>query len=82
MIKKLPSKSIIVMDNAAFHRKKQLTFIVQNKGHGIVFLPAYSPELNSIEHFWAHLKQKLKKYLNNFSKFDNALCYCFNCNLQ
>lgn len=55
LLRELPSESVIVMDNAAFHRKKQLNLIAQNKGHSIMFLPAYFPELNPIEHFWAYL---------------------------
>lgn len=80
LLRSIPSESIIVMDNAAFHRKRQLTLLAENNGHRIIFLPPYSPELNPIEHFWAFLKQKLKKCLHNFSNFDDALHYCFNCN--
>lgn len=80
LLNELPKEAVIVMDNATFHRKKQLNLIAQNKGHRIIFLPPYSPELNPIEHFWGYLKQKLRKYLNDFSKFDDALRYCFNCN--
>lgn len=74
----LPPNSVIVLDNAAFHRKTRLFSIAKKYSHRIIFLPPYSPELNPIENFWAWLKAKLRKVLSNFSTFDDALCYCFN----
>lgn len=74
----LPSKSTIVMDNAAFHRKKQLVIVARKYGHSIVFLPPYSPELNPIENFWAWLKNRLRKIISGFPTFDLALSDCFN----
>jgi Transposase and inactivated derivatives len=73
----LPTNSVIVMDNAAFHRKKLLISLAENRGHTIIFLPPYSPELNPIENFWAWLKAKLRKHLSDFNDFDDALCYTF-----
>jgi len=77
LMRELPSDSVIVMDNAAFHRKRQLTLIAQNYGHRIVFLPPYSPEYNPIENFWAWIKASLKKSLPLFDNFDDVLCYSF-----
>lgn len=73
----LPSNSVIVMDNAAFHRKRQLVSIAENYGQIVIFLPPYSPELNPIENFWACLKQKLRKILPASYSFDVALSDCF-----
>jgi len=73
----LPSGCVIVMDNAAFHRKGQLALIAQNYGHTIIFLPPYSPEYNPIENFWAWLKGRLKSILPFSPTFDDALCHCF-----
>lgn len=73
----LPDSSVIVMDNAAFHRKGQLVSIAQKYRHRIVFLPPYSPELNPIEKFWAALKANLRKHLPDNVNFDNALHFCF-----
>jgi transposase len=40
----------------------------------MLFLPAYSPELNPIEHKWNELKQNLKKsYDNSISFLDNII---------
>jgi transposase len=77
LMDELDQQSAIVMDNAAFHRKSKLIELAEKHGHRLIFLPAYSPELNPIENFWAWLKAKLRRTLANFSCFDDALCYCF-----
>jgi len=73
----LPAKSVIVMDNATFHRKRRLISLAQSRGHEAIFLPPYSPELNMIEHFWAWLKRKLRNILYLFPSLDSALQDCF-----
>lgn len=73
----LPKETVIVMDNAAFHRKKQLYSIAKENGYRLIFLPPYSPELNPIEKFWSWLKRYLRKILPFFDTFDNALFECF-----
>lgn len=79
LMQNLPPNTTIVMDNASFHPKRRLIPLVQKYGHNIIFLPPYSPELNPIENFWAWLKGKMQKVLLEYNKFDDALCYCFNC---
>lgn len=76
----LEKGATIVMDNASFHRKKQLFEIAQKQGFNLIFLPPYSPELNPIEKYWAWLKKYLKKILYRFSSFDDALTECFKVN--
>lgn len=73
----LPQGSVIVMDNAAFHHKQRLLSITEENGYRLVFLPPYSPELNSIENFWAWLKCFLRKILPSFPSFDDALYTAF-----
>jgi hypothetical protein len=53
LLRKCPSNSVIVMDNAAFHRKKRLISIAESNKHKIALLPPYSLEYNLIENFWA-----------------------------
>ena len=77
LIPALPTKSIIVMDNAAFHRKSRLFSIAKSAGHQIIFLPPYSPEFNPIENFWSWLKRRLCKILPLFDSFNDALMDCF-----
>lgn len=76
----LPDHAVIVMDNAAFHRKKYLRKIAEIHHRRIIFLPPYSPELNPIEKDWAKLKQWLKFNLHLFPSLDDALSYYFNAN--
>ncbi len=67
----------IVMDNASFHRKKQLFSLAQDHGFNLIFLPPYSPELNPIEHFWSWLKRYLKKISYKFHSLDDAIPSAF-----
>ncbi len=73
----LPKGTVIVMDNASFHRKKQLSSMAEGNGFRLIFLPPYSPELNPIEKFWSWLKRYLRKILPFFDTFDDALFECF-----
>jgi transposase len=45
---------IMVMDGAGWHKSKELVIPPNFK---IIFLPAYSPELNPIERLWLYIKQ-------------------------
>ncbi len=69
----LPEHAVIVMDNASFHRKKELHVLAWKAHCMLFFLPPYSPELNPIEHFWSQLKRSLRKVLPAFPSFDDAL---------
>ncbi len=73
----LPKETVIVMDNASFHRKAQLYELSQKYGCFLIFLPPYSPELNPIEHVWAWLKRCLRKILPILHSFDQALWAAF-----
>lgn len=77
LLKKLSPGRIIVMDNAAFHRKAVLLALAEKAGCSILFLPPYSPDLNPIENFWAWLKQTLRSSLASFDSLDDALMSCF-----
>ena len=41
----LNKKSVIILDNARFHRMNKLATLVQERGHELLPLPPYSPEL-------------------------------------
>ena len=62
LLPKLPMSSIIVMDNAAFHKREDIQQAISLEGHTLEFLPPYSPDLNPIEKKWAHIKSIRKKY--------------------
>lgn len=73
----LPEKSVIVMDNASFHRKKPLYELAEKEHHTLIFLPPYSPELNPIEHFWHWLKKKVRDFLPECTSLDEAIFNAF-----
>jgi transposase len=50
LLPKLPEKSIIVMDNASFHKSSSVKQLIHDNRHTLIFLPPYSPDLNPIEH--------------------------------
>lgn len=50
LLPKLPEKSIIVMDNATFHKGQDMMKALDKAGHTLLYLPPYSPDLNPIEH--------------------------------
>lgn len=58
LFKTLKTPSLIVMDNAPFHRKKQLNLIAKKNHHKLLFLPPYSPDFNPIEKSFGWLKRK------------------------
>ena len=72
-IEKLGKRVLIVMDNARFHRKNVLEKIIKGTGHCLLFLPPYSPDLNSIEKLWANMKKKLKDIAHNFNTLEEAV---------
>ena len=77
LLKNVETGSVIVMDNATFHRKKELEMLAKQASCEILFLPPYSPDLNPIEQFWSWLKRKLREILHKFNSLDAALLDCF-----
>ena len=76
-LKIIKKRSVIVMDNAAFHRKNELESIAKQACCKILFLPPYSPDLNPIKYFWSWLKRKLREILHKYKSLDDAIMYCF-----
>jgi transposase len=56
LIQKLTCQSVIVMDNATFHKRQDIIEAITNAGHIVLFFPTYSPDLNPIENKWAQAK--------------------------
>lgn len=61
LIPKLPLHSVVVMDNASFHKSEETKLILEKSGHNLLYLPAYSPDFNPIEHKWAQAKKLRRK---------------------
>jgi transposase len=72
LIPKLPPKSILVMDNATFHKGEEMKLSITKAGHTLLYLPPYSPDLNPIEHKWAeskHTRRKLNCTIDELFQF-------------
>jgi isftu1 transposase len=65
LLKEIPNGYTVIMDNAAFHRKKKLRKIARGKVR-LLFLPPYSPDYNPIEKSWANMKRFLRNHLKDF----------------
>jgi transposase len=69
----LQSGSIIILDNASFHRKSALEKIAAFYKHQILWLPPYSPDKNKIEHLWANLKNWLRLHVGDYEGIYSAV---------
>ena len=47
---------LVVMDNLAPHKTEQTLSLIRSTGAEVLFLPAYSPDLNPIEKMWSKVK--------------------------
>lgn len=73
LIKELKPGQFVVMDNAAFHRSQKTKDLIESVGCRVIFLPPYSPDLNPIEKFWAHMKQWIKGRITEFAQLYEAI---------
>lgn len=60
LLPKVPEKSVLVFDNAAFHQRKDIHSEIKKSGIAIEYLPTYSPDLNPIEKKWAQAKALIR----------------------
>lgn len=56
LIPKLPPQSVVILDNASFHKAEEMKKGIEQAGHILLYLPTYSPDLNPIEKKWAQAK--------------------------
>jgi transposase len=52
---------IVVLDNLSEHKDKHLIELYDSLGMKLLFLPAYSPDLNPIEKMWSKIKSILRE---------------------
>jgi transposase len=78
LLSEVPENTVIILDNASFHRKQVLCDTAARYGVIILFLPPYSPEFNPIEHSWANFKQWLKYNSSRFPMLEVAVDFYFN----
>ena len=52
---------VVIMDNLGSHKRQAIRRVIRAAGAKLLFLPAYSPDLNPIEQVFAKLKTLLRK---------------------
>jgi transposase len=77
LIKELKPNQVVIMDNASFHKSKRIKDLIESVGCKVVFLPPYSPDLNPIEKFWAHMKRWIKQNITEFDKLYETIVAFF-----
>jgi len=68
----------IILDNARYQRCALVQTVAEELGIELLFLPAYSPNLNLIERFWRFVKKQClySKYYPNSTAFQQAILTC------
>lgn len=64
LVPELNAGQVIILDNATFHKSSQTKKLIESAQCRLLFQPAYSPDLNKIEHQWAVLKQGIRANQN------------------
>jgi len=59
-IVKCPQK-VVLMDNVAFHKGKDVLKILEAAGKRVIFVPPYSPQFNPIEHVFSSMKKLFRE---------------------
>jgi transposase len=77
LIPEIPKGSVLVMDNASFHKKGNIPDIVKVAGCKILYLAPYSPEDNPIEHYWPRIKNTARKNAESYHNFHDAIDAAF-----
>lgn len=64
----------VILDNAKYHYSKEVRNFVSTSRINLIYLPAYSPELNLIERLWKVFKKNViyNKYYEKFESFKEA----------
>ncbi len=57
----LSKGDVVILDNVGFHKSERAVQLVKERGAWLLFLPAYSPDLNPIEMAFSKLKTLLRK---------------------
>ena len=66
--------TIFVMDNARVHTCTAVRRFIRQGGFAVLMLPAYSPELNKVEHTFQLLKSRLKKQCLFKDPIEHIVC--------
>lgn len=72
LVPELQAGDIIIADNAAFHKSNKAREVIESAKCQLIFLPAYSPDLNPIEHEWYPIKNKIRQLLETGASIESA----------
>lgn len=78
LLRELPPGYTAIMDRATFHRSAKTRALFENAGCRLLLLPAYSPDFNPIEQWWAILKAKIKAMMKNTENLLQAIDMAYN----
>jgi transposase len=70
----------LVLDNARYQKCQIVPALASQLNIELLFLPAYSPNMNLIERLWKFVKKKVpySKYYSDFGNFNQAISNCLN----
>jgi transposase len=60
LVPDLRQGDVVIMDNLSSHKRQRVRELIEDADAHLVFLPAYSPDLNPIELVFAKVKQLLR----------------------
>lgn len=68
----------LILDNARYQKCALVRELAESLGIELVYLPAYSPNLNLIERLWKFVKKQVlySKYYPDFASFKAAITQC------
>jgi transposase len=61
LIPQLRPGQFVILDNLSVHKRTDLRQQIEAAGSQLIFLPAYSPDFNPIEHAFSKLKTRLRQ---------------------
>lgn len=61
LLPRLRAGQIVVMDNLSAHKGERVRELIEGRGCELLYLPAYSPDLNPIEEAFSKLKASLRR---------------------
>ena len=77
LVKELHPVDTVVVDNTAFHKSEKTKKIIEKANCNLIFLQAYSPDLNPIETLWANFKANVKNFISKISSLVETIDYVF-----
>lgn len=61
LVPTLKPGDVVVWDNLSVHKSVRAIDMIEATGASVMFLPAYSPDLNPIEQMWSKMKAWLRR---------------------